>query len=95
MDPAASETIEESLAEAGFLFEIRRVESIDCEYEIRNWKVTTRQGACTFQTELDDWPRELPDGGLLIKDVTGNLFHIPDPKALDAKSRKLLWAFAG
>lgn len=85
--------VEQALAEAGFLFEIVRVESLDNEFEIRNWKVVTLQGPCTFQTELDDWPRALPNGGLLIKDVTGNLFFVRDPKALDGKSMKLLWVF--
>jgi hypothetical protein len=35
-----------------------------------HWRVHTDQGARRFQTRLDDWPRKLPDGGLLIRDVT-------------------------
>ena len=93
LDPDTRALIEQALAEAGFLFEILHVESMETEFEIRNWKVITRQGPCTFQTELDDWPRHLPDGGLLIKDVTGNLFCVPDPKSLDARTKKLLWIF--
>ena len=48
----------------------------------------------TFQTKLDDWPRELPGGGLLIGDVAGDLYQIANRDDLDEKSRKLLWAFA-
>jgi hypothetical protein len=89
----ARRLVEEALAEVGFVLEITRVLSLQSEFEIRNWKVETRQGPFIFQTKLDDWPHELPDGGALIRDVAGNLFLIPDPHTLDAASRKLLWAF--
>jgi len=85
--------IEEALAEIGFVMEITHVESLESEFEIRNWKVETRQGPFTFQTKLDDWPHALDDGGLLIRDVAANLFLIPDPHALDAHSQKLLYPF--
>jgi hypothetical protein len=35
----------------------------------------------------------VPGGGLLIRDVAGDLYHVPDPSDLDRKSRELLWAF--
>ncbi len=89
----ARRLVQEALVEVGFVLEITRVLSLESEFEIRNWKVETRQGPFTFQTKLDDWPHELPGGGALIRDVAGNLFLIPDPAALDAHSRKLLWAF--
>jgi hypothetical protein len=59
----------------------------------RRWRVETRQGARLFQTRLDDWPRTLPHGGLLIRDVTGDLYHLGRPADLDRGSRDLLWAF--
>ena len=93
LDPGSRALVEQSLAEAGFLLEILGVESMEDEFEIRNWKVTTRQGSCTFQSKIGDWPRETPQGGMLISDVAGNLFSIPDPHALDEKSQKILWAF--
>ena len=65
------------------------------EIEIRNWQVETKQGPCTFQTKLDDWPHPLGDGTFVLRDVAGNLFLIPDPATLDARSRKLLWPFVG
>jgi hypothetical protein len=87
--------VEETLAEVGFVLEIARVEAIRTEFEIRNWEVVTRQGPCTFQTKLDEWPHPLPSGGFLLRDVAGNLFVIPDPATLDQRSRKLLWPFVG
>ena len=93
LDDETRALMEEALAEAGFVLEITRVDAIDTEFEIRNWRVQTRQGPFTFQTKLDDWPRAIGDGGLLLRDVAGNLLCIPDPHALDAPSRKRLWAF--
>jgi hypothetical protein len=85
--------LEEALAEAGFVLEVIGIESQEEEFELRNWKVRTRQGVRTFQTKLDSWPRRVPGGGLLIQDVAGDLFYIAEPEKLDEKSRAHLWAF--
>jgi hypothetical protein len=97
-DPAAlpdgsRRAIERALAEAGFVLEVVRVRSIDEEVEIRTWSVDTAQGARAFQTHLDEWPQALPGGALLVRDVAGDLYRLPPPQALDAHSRRLLWAF--
>ncbi len=89
----ARRVLEEALAAAGFVFEVTRVTTIEEEVEIRHWRVDTRQGPRSFQTRLDAWPRVLPHGGLLIRDVAGDLYHLADPGALDPQSRALLWAF--
>ena len=83
----------DALAEAGFVFEVTRVMQVEEEVEIRHWRVDTRQGARTFQTRLDDWPRALPGGGFLLRDVAGDLYRLPEPARMDRKSRELLWAF--
>src|SRR5437773_5897999 len=93
LDPASRAVLEAALAEAGFVFEVTRVLEIEEEVEIRRWRVETRQGPRSFQTRLDDWPRALPHGGLLVRDVTGDLYHLSRPAALDRRSRDLLWAF--
>ena len=63
------------------------------EVEIRTWKVETRQGPRSFQTRLDDWPTEVPGGGIVIRDVSGDLYLVADPNGLDEGSRERLWAF--
>jgi hypothetical protein len=93
LDVASREALEWALANAGFVFEVTRVLEIEEEVEIRRWRVETRQGDRRFQTRLDDWPRGLPGGGLLIRDVAGDLYRLADAKSLDKKSRGLLWAF--
>src|SRR6266511_4369794 len=78
---------------AGARVEVTRVLEIDEEVEIRHWRVETQQGPRAFQTRLDDWPRTLPHGGLLIRDLAGDLYHLGRPGALDRHSRELRWAF--
>jgi hypothetical protein len=94
LDAGSREALEQALVEAGFVLHVVKIYEVEEEVEIRTWKVETRQGPRTFQTRLDDWPRELPGGGLLIRDVAGDLYHIADRDALDDHSKKLLWAFA-
>jgi hypothetical protein len=94
MSGPSRHALEDAVALAGFVFEVTRVLTVKEEIEIRLWRVRTRQGTRAFQTRLDDWPREIAGGGILIQDVAGDLYHIPDTRALDAKSRELLWAFA-
>ena len=93
LDAASRHVLEEAMAAAGFVFEVTRVTAIEEEVEIRHWRVETRQGTRSFQTRLDAWPRLLPHGGLLLRDVAGDLYHVTDPSALDKRSRALLWAF--
>ena len=93
LDHESREALENALAEAGLVLEVTGVIDIEEEVEIRQWTVDTKQGRRQFQTHLDDWPRTLPGGGLLIRDVCGDLYRFTDPSALDKKSRELLWAF--
>ena len=93
LDADSRDALSQSLAEAGFLLAIVAVMKCEEEVEIRSWKVRTRQGPRSFQTQRDDWPRDLPGGSLLIRDVAGDLYYVDDPAALDEKSRELLWAF--
>ena len=93
LDHGSREALDISLVEAGFVLEIVAVESCEEEVEIRTWVVVTRQGRRSFQTRRDEWPRDVPGGGLLISDVSGDLFYVPDIQALGARSRALLWAF--
>lgn len=93
LDAASREALECVLAEAGFVLVITGIASITEEFELRLWKVQTSQGPRQFQTARDEWPREVPGGGLLIRDVAGDLYHIPAPEQLDAASQKRLWAF--
>lgn len=93
LDGGTRRVLEGAVAEAGFVLEVTRIEEVEEEIEIRRWKVDTRQGARSFQTRLDDWPTEVPGGGIVIRDVAGDLYHVTDPDGMDEKSRRWLWAF--
>ena len=93
LDDESRRALEQAIAEAGFVLEATRVLSIEEEVEIRQWTVETLQGHRSFQTHLDDWPRILPSGGLLIRDVAGDLYRFSSPNMMDRESRELLWAF--
>ena len=93
LEPESRRALDEAVAEAGFVLEVVRVLAIEEEVEIRQWKVETKHGPRSFQTHLDDWPRALPMGGLLIRDVGGDLYLLAAPGQLDRRSKELLWAF--
>lgn len=95
LDRSSRAALESALAVAGFLLEITIVEDISEEGEVLNWVVGTRQGARRFQTRRGEWPVKMAGGGLLIHDLAGDIYHIPDPEALDPVSRKRLWPYAG
>jgi hypothetical protein len=91
LDAASQAALSQALAEAGFVFLIQRVYSVEEDFELRCFKVETPQGPRAFQTALDAWPRETADGSLLIEDVADDVFRIENPEALDPKSRELVW----
>ena len=95
IDDQSRAHLEEELALAGFTLAIERIVSIEKEIEIRNWHVVIGGQERRFQTELDEWPRALPDDTYLIKDVAGDLYSVCKASELDATSRKELWALIG
>ena len=95
LDKESRLSVEGALIEAGFVMQIEKVLSVNEDFEIRHWKVLTRQGDRSFQTKLDDWPIKLPGGGFLFRDVPGDLFFIDDVENLDEETQKHLWAYIG
>ena len=94
LDAKSRAALEDALAEAGFVLEVTRIHAVEEEVEIRYWQVETRQGPRSFQTRRDDWPRQLSDSSFLIRDVSGDLYHVRDTGALDRESRERMWAYA-
>lgn len=93
LDAASRAVLEEALAQAGFVLRVTRILSVVDELEIRVWRVDTRAGARLLQTARDEWPRQLPSGDLLLRDVAGDLYLLPSPSSLDPASRLLVWPF--
>lgn len=57
------------------------------------WRVSTDRGDTQFVLKAEEDIRRLSDGALLIASANGVQFRVPDPKALDRPSRKLLERF--
>ncbi len=93
LDDESRGFLEQALIEAGFIFRVQKILSVEEEFEIRSWKVETQEGVRSFQTARDEWPAESPGGGFLLRDVAGDLFHLPEPDEMDELSQKLLWSF--
>jgi len=93
LDASKRAVVEQALAESAFVLTITKIDVLEEEYEIRHWEVITKQGPRKFQTKRDEWPRQLHTGGLLIRDVAGDLFYIPSPADLDPASQKRLQVY--
>jgi hypothetical protein len=92
LEPDSRRVLEAALLEAGFVLEVEGVDAVEDEIEIRTFRVRTRQGPRRFQTLRDEWPRPTPGGGILLRDVAGDLYWVRDPDRLDRSSRARLWA---
>lgn len=57
------------------------------------WRVRTDRGETRFVLKSEDDIRRLENGSLLIASASGVQFRVPDPKALDRASRRLLERF--
>jgi hypothetical protein len=93
LDHSSRQALETTLRQTRFVFEVIAINNIEDEFELRTWLVETRQGPRSFQTKLDEWPRALENGAVIIRDVAGDFYQISDPMAMDPASRKLVWAF--
>jgi hypothetical protein len=54
------------------------------------WRVMTAGGPLRFRVAHTDDVFRRPDGSLCISDANGRRYEIPDPRRLDAQSRRLL-----
>jgi len=91
LDPDSRDLLLRELRDSAHTFQITRILECRKEIELRCWRVETVQGLRAFQTELDEWPRRLPRGGILIRDLAGDLYTVVDPEDLDPDSRARLW----
>ncbi len=83
--------IEEELEKRYLTSIVKEIISIQSEYGTSYWEVETDRGRRDFVvqnvSENAQWPG---DRRLLLLDVDGNRFDIPDLDALDHRSRKLV-----
>lgn len=92
-DPKIRNLVETELFERTFIPRIQYINAIVDEIDLFRWNVKTDAGRRLFYTRRREIPREIGKGGVIIKDISGDRYLIPDVGKLDAKSRDWLWLY--
>jgi len=91
LPPSERQLVEEELANYYLGNTIQRVNELESEFGIAYWDVETPRGRRDFVVQdVQSSITWLSPTRLLIVDVDGNRFEIPDLRSLDPQSQKLL-----
>ena len=93
LPPALRELLDADLAARDFAPTLTRLHAVSSFGVPSTWTVSTDRGDTQFVLKAEEDIRRLDDGALLIASAHGVQFRIPDAKALDRGSRKLLERF--
>lgn len=88
--PPIRRLIEDMLADREFTPIILRILKVSGDSAPSNWDVATDRGPTRFTLDSEDHLRNLGKDRVLITDVLGLRYQIPDTKALDSASRRIL-----
>ncbi len=89
--PESRAALENSLREYYMIPRIKRFIKMDDSFKIWMWTVETDRGTYTFEVRNHIASiKVLYDGRVLIKDANDNRYEVPDFKALDTRSQRLL-----
>jgi hypothetical protein len=87
------ELLEQDLAARDFAPTLQKLHKVSSFGVPSTWQISTDRGETRFVLKAEEDIRRLDGGALLITSAHGLQFRIPDPKALDRASRKLLERF--
>ena len=93
LPPQTRTLIEEELAVRDFAPTLLKLHAVSSFGVPSTWTVSTDRGDTSFVLKAEEDIRRLDGGALLIASAHGVQFRIPDTKALDRASRKLLERF--
>ncbi len=96
LDALTKETralLEQELAARDFAPTLQKLHKVSSFGVPSTWRVSTDRGETSFVLKAEEDIRRLEGGALLIASAHGVQFRIPDVKALDRGSRKLLERF--
>jgi hypothetical protein len=85
-----ADLVRRELACREFVPVIHRIVSTTDDVDVPRWQLETDHGDTDTQVHVDDGLRRLGERGLLVIDIHGLRFLIPDTAALDAASRHVL-----
>ena len=88
LSPDSRDAVEEELRRRYLTPIILAIASARSEFGVTYWTVDTDRGTREFVTQsLQENAQWMGDGHLLLIDVDGNRFEIPDVSAMDERSR--------
>ena len=85
-----ADLVRQELACREFVPVIHRIVSTTDDVDLPCWQLETDRGDTDTRVHVDDGLRRLGEHGLLVIDIHGLRFLIPDTAALDAASRRIL-----
>jgi Domain of unknown function (DUF1854) len=93
LDPGTRTTLERELALREFVPVIKSITRVSAEGTPCDWDVETDHGPTTFTLDTEDDIRRLGPHRVMIGDSRKLRYQIPDTRALDGHSRRLLDRF--
>ena len=93
LSPALRVLLAADLAVRDFAPTLQKLHAVSSFGVPSTWQVQTDRGEASFVLKAEEDIRRLEGGALLIASAHGVQFRVPDPKALDRGSRKLLERF--
>ena len=90
LDRKSRKVLEAELEKTYFVPKITRVNDIEDDLGVPKWNVETDRGPRRFELKSREDAHSLGRGRVLIKDIDGNKYEIPNRQKLDAQSRALL-----
>lgn len=93
LDPDSRKVLEEELTKRYFMPRIEVIEDLKVNMGVMSWQVQTDRGPRRFEVRSRDDIRYLPHGRILLRDVDGNRYEIPNYWSLDPRSLDLVEQF--
>ncbi|MEJ7685725.1 MAG: DUF1854 domain-containing protein [Variovorax sp.] len=93
LEAEARRLVEQELAARDFAPTVLKLHSVSSFGVPSTWQVSTDRGDTRFVLKAEEDIRRLEGGALLIASAHGVQFRVPDVKALDRASRRLLERF--
>lgn len=92
LDRESRRLLQEELEMMYFSTRILQVLHVVSRRGVTTWRLVTDRGPCTIYVKDRSDIRTLPDGRVLITDMHGIRYEIPNPEELDEESRRFLEA---
>ena len=90
LPPPVREVLEKDLTRREFVPTIERIDRVSSDSDPSEWDVQTDRGATHFLLKSDDEVRSIGPTRALIIDSHGIRYLVPDTRALDRASRRIL-----